>query len=41
VIDAELPPAFEFVFAANVTVDPPLELGDVGKGGRRIVPITR
>jgi hypothetical protein len=29
----------EFIFAANVAVDPPLDLGDVGKGGRRIVPI--
>jgi Protein of unknown function (DUF3237) len=38
--DAEAPPALEFVFAARVTVDRPLELGDVGKGGRRIVPIT-
>jgi hypothetical protein len=38
--DAEAPPALEFVFAAHVTVDTPLDLGDVGKGGRRIVPIT-
>ena len=38
--DAEFPPTLEFVFAARVTVDRPLELGDVGKGGRRIVPIT-
>jgi hypothetical protein len=38
--DAEAPPALEFVFAAQVTVDRPLDLGDVGKGGRRIVPIT-
>jgi Protein of unknown function (DUF3237) len=38
--DAEAPPALEFVFAAYVTVDGPLDLGDVGKGGRRIVPIT-
>ena len=37
--DAEAPPALEFVFAAHVTVDRPLDLGDVGKGGRRIVPI--
>ncbi len=37
----ELPiPRLEFIFAARVTVDVPLELGDVGKGGRRIVPIT-
>jgi hypothetical protein len=32
--------ALEFIFAAHVTVDPALDLGDVGKGGRRIVPIT-
>jgi hypothetical protein len=32
-------PPLEFIFAAHVTVDPPLDLGDVGKGGRRIVPI--
>jgi Protein of unknown function (DUF3237) len=38
--DAESPPALAFVFAAHVTVGRPLELGDVGKGGRRIVPIT-
>ena len=38
--EAEAPPALEFVFAAHVTVDRPLDLGDVGKGGRRIVPIT-
>jgi Protein of unknown function (DUF3237) len=38
--DAEAPPALEFVVAAHVTVDRPLDLGDVGKGGRRIVPIT-
>ena len=38
--DTESPPALEFVFAAHVTVDRPLDLGDVGKGGRRIVPIT-
>ena len=37
--DAEALPKLEFVFAAQVTVDPPLDLGDVGKGGRRIVPI--
>ena len=34
------PPKLEFVFEAHVTVDAPLDLGDVGKGGRRIVPIT-
>jgi Protein of unknown function (DUF3237) len=33
-------PPLEFIFAAHVTVDPPLDLGSVGKGGRRIVPIT-
>ena len=33
-------PRLEFIFAARVTVDVPLELGDFGKGGRRIVPIT-
>jgi Protein of unknown function (DUF3237) len=33
-------PKLEFIFAARVTVDAPLDLGDVGKGGRRIVPIT-
>jgi len=34
------PPKLEFIFEAHVTVDRPLDLGDVGKGGRRIVPIT-
>lgn len=29
----------EFIFAARVRVDAPLDLGDVGKGGRRIVAI--
>jgi hypothetical protein len=38
--DAVSVPQFEFIFAAHVTVDPALDLGDVGKGGRRIVPIT-
>lgn len=33
-------PALEFIFAAHVTVAEALDLGDVGKGGRRIVPIT-
>jgi hypothetical protein len=33
-------PPLEFVFAADVSVDRPLELGDVAKGSRRIVPIT-
>jgi Protein of unknown function (DUF3237) len=34
------PPRLEFVFAAHVTVGEPLDVGDVGKGRRRIVPIT-
>jgi hypothetical protein len=38
--DTTLVPALEFVFSAHVTVDPALDLGDVGKGGRRIVPIS-
>jgi hypothetical protein len=33
-------PPLEFVFEARVTVDAPQELGDVGKGSRRIVPIS-
>jgi len=33
-------PEFEFMFAAAVTVGAPLDLGDVGKGARRMVPIT-
>jgi len=33
-------PRPEFIFRATVTVDPPLDLGDVAKGERRIVPIT-
>jgi Protein of unknown function (DUF3237) len=37
----ELPaPRPEFVFAAEVTVGAPLDVGDVAKGRRRIVPIT-
>ena len=35
----EAPPRLEFIFAAHVTVGTPLDLGDVGKGGRRVVPI--
>ena len=35
----ETPPKLEYIFAAHVTVEAPLDLGDVGKGGRRIVPI--
>src|SRR5580693_4377968 len=38
--DTTLIPALEFIFSAHVTVDPALDLGDVGKGGRRIVPIS-
>ncbi len=38
--NAESPPQLNFIFAAHVTVDPALDLGDVAKGGRRIVPIT-
>jgi len=37
---APTPPGLGFIFAARVTVDRPQELGDVAKGGRRIVPIT-
>src|ERR1700736_3448224 len=33
-------PRLELIFAAAVSVGPPLDLGDVGKGRRRIVPIT-
>jgi hypothetical protein len=33
-------PKLEFIFEARVTVEPPQELGDVGKGRRRIVPIS-
>jgi hypothetical protein len=38
-VSISLPP-LDFIFAARVTVDAPLDLGDVAKGGRRIVPIT-
>ncbi len=38
--NVQSPPTLEFVFAAQVTVERALDLGDVGKGGRRIVPIT-
>jgi hypothetical protein len=38
--NAEVPPKLEFIFDAQVSVGAPLELGDVAKGGRRIVPIT-
>ena len=33
-------PRLEFIFAAHVTVEEPLDFGDVGKGHRRVVPIT-
>jgi hypothetical protein len=33
-------PQLELIFAANVSVGPSLDFGDVGKGTRRIVPIT-
>lgn len=36
----ENPPGLEFVCVAHVTVEQPLDLGNVGKGGRRIIPIT-
>ncbi len=35
--NSELVPKLEFVFAGHVTVDQPLDIGDVAKGGRRIV----
>ncbi len=38
--NSELAPKLEFIFAGHVTVDKPLDLGDVGKGGRRVVPIS-
>ena len=37
---AETSPQLDFIFAARAVVAPPLDLGDVAKGGRRIVPIT-
>jgi len=39
VTNPDTPPALEFVFAAHVHVAAPLDLGNVGKGARRIVPI--
>jgi hypothetical protein len=39
VANAESPPALEFVGATHVTVDAPLDRGDVGKGGRRNAPM--
>jgi uncharacterized protein DUF3237 len=38
--NAETPPQLQYIFSARVTVDRPLDVSDVGKGGRRIVPIT-
>lgn len=38
--NAEFPPQLDFIFAAHVKVDLALDVGDVGKGARRIVPIT-
>ena len=38
--EAPAPPRLELIFAAHVRVGAPLDLGDVGKGGRRVVPIT-
>ena len=40
VAGADSAPTLEFIFAAHVTVDAALDLGDVGKGARRMVPIT-
>ena len=37
--DTPSPPQLEFVFGADVKVDQPLSVGDVGKGTRRFVPI--
>jgi len=37
---ASPPPQLEPIFAAHVLVGAPLAVGDVGKGSRRIVPIT-
>ena len=37
--NSESVPKLEFVFAGHVTVDKPLDIGDVAKGGRRIIPI--
>jgi hypothetical protein len=38
--DADTAPRLEFIFAAHVLIGPALDFGDVGKGGRRVVPIT-
>ena len=37
--NTEPPPQLEFIFTAQVIVDQPLDLGDIAKGKRRIVPI--
>ena len=37
--DAPSPPPLEFIFAADVRVDPALDVGNVAKGARRFVPI--
>lgn len=37
--NAPLPPPLEFIFAADVRVDPALDVGNVAKGARRFVPI--
>jgi Protein of unknown function (DUF3237) len=37
--DTQAPPQLQFIFAAQVKVEAPLDVGDIGKGGRRIVPI--
>jgi hypothetical protein len=34
------PPRLDFIFAADVRVGAPLNVGDIGKGGRRVVSIT-
>jgi uncharacterized protein DUF3237 len=39
VAHAQSLPQLEFIFAADVTVDAPLDAGNVGKGTRRFVPI--
>jgi Protein of unknown function (DUF3237) len=36
---AQSPPRLEFIFAADVKVDPPLDAGNIGKGTHRFVPI--
>jgi hypothetical protein len=33
-------PRLDFIFAAHVTVDTPRDVGDIGKGRRRVVPIS-